>query len=209
MNRYSDKRVLPTATLKLAWELDGQIPDECGKLVYRTQRIRISWEEEDGKQESFCLVLLGRSNGICDDNAFLGRERVSTLEKLDLMKEWIDNCVGQHKSSCADDLGREDEFEKLVKATYFGVIDVVNMELTPLPASSDSTKRPEKYVALSYVWGDRKNHQGQHVTTRANVIRRTSPKGLREDWETLPTTIKIPSCASYNHQRCSLILKNV
>lgn len=109
------------------------------------------------------------------------------------MNEWITNCVEQHESSCADDLGRGGEFEELVKGTYFGVIDVVKMQLMPLPAASDSTNRPAKYVALSYVWGDRRNHKGQHRTTRANVIRRTRPKGLIEDWETLPKTIKVPN----------------
>ncbi|KAL2292367.1 hypothetical protein FJTKL_09345 [Diaporthe vaccinii] len=81
-----------------------------------------------------------------------------------------------------------DEFEKLVQATYFGVIDVLDMQLKPLPLAADGS--PEKYVALSYGWENTANPQGRHITTRVNVMSRIQPMGLRKDWAVLPKTIQ-------------------
>ncbi|KAL2292366.1 hypothetical protein FJTKL_09345 [Diaporthe vaccinii] len=97
-------------------------------------------------------------------------------------------CAEKHDSSCADELGTMDEFEKLVQATYFGVIDVLDMQLKPLPLAADGS--PEKYVALSYGWENTANPQGRHITTRVNVMSRIQPMGLRKDWAVLPKTIQ-------------------
>lgn len=178
----------------LAWELDGRRAGEYNRVVNRTRRIRISWPEVGGKLESICIILVGSPNDGHNDFTFLGREAVPPQEKLDLIRRWIEVCAEKHGSSCADELGTMDEFERLVQATYFGVIDVLDMQLKPLPLAADGC--PEKYVALSYVWGDTASPHGRHITTRVNVMSRIQPLGLIKDWAILPKTIQVRTAES-------------
>lgn len=62
------------------------------------------------------------------------------------------------------------------------------MQLKRLPF--DVYGYPEKYVALSYVWGTA-NPQGRHMTTRVNVMSRIQPIDFRKDWAVLPKTIRV------------------
>lgn len=66
------------------------------------------------------------------------------------MKSWIDFCVEKHGPSCQNKHGKSSEFNELISGTYFGVIDVIDTQLKRLPIVDG---KPERYVALSYVWG--------------------------------------------------------
>lgn len=189
--RYSRTETQSAGPLKLAWEIDGRRPDEASLFDHTTRRIRVSWDETDGTQESFFLILLRSPCDHGDDCAFLGREEISPEDKLDMMKDWIKVCAEQHNSSCGGDLGGKTEFEALVKSTYFGVIDVFDMQLKALPAAEDDTGRHAEYVALSYVWGDARGSQGEHMTSRTNVMARTDKDGLKKDQKLLPKTIQV------------------
>lgn len=189
INRYSGNKAPTTGPLGLVWELDGRSAGEGGRLVNRTRRIRILWRDTDGKTDSVCLVLVGAHNDPRNDRTFLGREAVPFQDKLDIMKGWVEVCTEEHDQNCSDELGTRAEFERLVVATYFGVIDVVDMQLKPLPTTQDGS--PEKYVALSYVWGDAADLQVRHMTTRRNVMNRIQKRGLRKDWSLLPKTIRV------------------
>ncbi|KAG8167099.1 hypothetical protein KVR01_002788 [Diaporthe batatas] len=188
VNRYSGNKAPTTGPLGLLWELDGRCVGGDYRLVNRTRRIRISWRDTDGRTESVCLVLVGSQNDPQDDHAFLGREAVPFQQKLDIMRGWLETCTEKHDQSCSDELGTRAEFERLVVATYFGVIDVVDIQLKPLPTAQDG--RPEKYVALSYVWGDTAGPHVRYMTTRRNVMKRIQERGLGEDWRFLPKTIQ-------------------
>lgn len=191
VNRYSGDKAPTTGPLGLAWELDGRSAGEDDRLVNRTRRIRILWRDTDGRKESICLVLVGTHNDPRDDRAFLGREAVPFQDRLEIMKRWVEVCTEEHDQNCSDELGTRAEFERLVVATYFGVIDVVDMQLKPLPSSQNGS--PEKYVALSYVWGDAADPHVQYMTTRRNVMNRIQKRGLRKDWAFLPKTIRVPT----------------
>ena len=71
----------------------------------------------------------------------------------------------------------------LIQTTSFGVIDVVDLRLKKLPMEGS---KPARFVALSYVWGERKTHQ----TVRSNVLARLRQGGLENDWDSLPKTIR-------------------
>ncbi|KAK0707287.1 heterokaryon incompatibility protein-domain-containing protein [Lasiosphaeris hirsuta] len=106
------------------------------------------------------------------------------------MKSWIDLCVKKHGSGCQNKHGKSSEFRQLVESTYFGVIDVIGMQLKPLPIVSG---QPECYVALSYVWGGGghpSTSQKPYTTTRANVMGHIQHGGLEKAWDKLPQTIQ-------------------
>lgn len=79
------------------------------------------------------------------------------------------------------------DFHRLVRETYFGVVDVIEMRLTELPFRNET---PEGFVAPSYVWGRDKIRELSYMTTRSNVMVRIQPGGLKESWNSLPTTIR-------------------
>jgi hypothetical protein len=54
---------------------------------------------------------------------------VDPKEKPALMTGWIDLCARKHGKECQTKHGSKEEFKKLVKGTYFGVVDVVDMDL--------------------------------------------------------------------------------
>ncbi|KAK8118424.1 Heterokaryon incompatibility protein [Apiospora kogelbergensis] len=197
VQRYSGIRVSTDAPLYLTWEVDGRQITEGDRIVNRTRRIRLSWRETDGKQESVYLVLVApkssrrinsdayTANAI--DSHFLGRGLLENKEKQALMKSWIDLCVDQHGSKCTETHATSHDFKKLIRSTFFGVVDVLDMQLKALPVVNG---KPERYVALSYVWGKNPLNGKAYTTTRANVMIRIQHGGLESAWERLPRTIQ-------------------
>jgi len=61
------------------------------------------------------------------------------------------------------------QFEEMIAKSYFGVIDVYEMRLTSLPLG-------EKYVALSYVWGE----GDRYKTMLSNVENHKQHGGLEK-----------------------------
>ncbi|KAM7209907.1 hypothetical protein V8F06_014710 [Rhypophila decipiens] len=172
IDRYSGRgAVEPNANIYLTWEVDGrQRAAVSDRLINRTRRIRLSWKERDGKEETVYLVFVAPSRARrlnsdayaskATDTHFLGRGLFDTREKQALMKRWIDLCVENHGSGCQNKHGKSSEFRQLVESTYFGVIDVIDMQLKPLPIVNGV---PERYVALSYVWG------GGHLASQSQL----------------------------------------
>lgn len=197
VERYSGSKVDGEAGLFLSWEVDGrQILDE-GRIVNRTRRIRMTWRDRNGKEETVYVVFVspsGASRYRSDTNPttpksadFLGREIMGTDEKQTLLKSWVDLCVNSHGPNCQNKHGERSEFRTLIKGTYFGVLDVIDMQLKELPMVDDE---PKKYVALSYVWGKHPSANKSYVTTRSNVMSRIQPRGLQRAWDRLPRTIQ-------------------
>jgi hypothetical protein len=52
-----------------------------------------------------------------------------------------------------------------VEWTYFGVVDVNDMQHKALPMTDE---KPSQYVALSYIWG--MNAKSNYTTRRSNVM---------------------------------------
>lgn len=118
---------------------------------------------------------------------FLGREFSDQKEKQALIKSWLDLCLKEHGLPCLDTHDTEGEFMELVKETYFGVIDVTDMQLKGLPIKEG---KPERYVALSYVWGREPHDEQPYTTVRANVMTHILHGGLETAWDKLPRRIQ-------------------
>jgi hypothetical protein len=87
-------------------------------------------------------------------------------------------------------LGIKDDFYETLTEPYFGVIDIENDSLVPLPFQENRGKLDFKsYAAVSYVWG---NHEGQHLhkTTTANIQGRRKSGGLSSVVNLLPDGLK-------------------
>ena len=166
-------------------------------FVNSTRRVRLSWNETTGNAQEAYLVFVAprdplRPNSDATsrwerETHFLGREFGDQKEKQALIKSWLDLCVQEHSEECRDRHGTEMEFKELIKETYFGVIDVADMQLKALPIRKGM---PELYVALSYVWGRKAHDEPPYVTTRANVMTHILHGGLETAWDKLPRTIQ-------------------
>lgn len=197
VQRYSGIRVSADTRLILTWEIDGRQTGKGKTVINRTRRIRLSWKKTSGKEESVYLVLVApkgsrRINSdahaaSAKDSHFLGRGLVDKKEKQALMKSWIDLCVEKHGPKCKNTHAMKPDFKRLIKSTFFGVIDVIDMQLKPLPIVNG---KPERYVALSYVWGKTHLKDRPYTTTRANVMVRIQHGGLESAWERPPRTIQ-------------------
>ena len=198
VERYSRGKTESSATLFLSWEVDGrQTTTGNERLINRTRRIRLSWREKDGKEEHVYLVLVAPTSARrpnsdayaaqATQTHFLGRGRVDSTEKQALIKSWIDLCVKKHDSNCQKKHGTRAEFKKLIEGTFFGVIDVTDMQLKALPVTDGE---PARYVALSYVWGKRPMGEYTYTTTRVNVMVHIQHGGLEKAWDQLPKTIQ-------------------
>ncbi|KAJ6103375.1 hypothetical protein N7486_005802 [Penicillium sp. IBT 16267x] len=120
-------------------------------------------------------------------NHFLGRGFGDQKEKQALIKSWIDLCVKDHEL-CRDNHDTDTAFEDLVKQSYFGVVDVVDMQLKSLPQKKNGSLEP--YVALSYVWGQKAQDEPPYITNRRTVMTHILHGGLETAWEKLPRTIQ-------------------
>lgn len=199
IGRYSGADAVgESADVFLTWEVDGrQRVPESDRLVNRTRRIRLMWTELSGKEENVYLVFVARAGPhMLNSDAyatkaththFLGRGPSENKERQALMKSWVDLCVDKHGPDCQNKHGGSSEFTKLLNSTYFGVIDVVDMQLKRLPVNKGV---PERYVALSYVWGKRPAGLDPYITKRENVMRHIQHGGLEKEWDKLPRTIQ-------------------
>lgn len=201
VKRYSSGNVHDTAKLFLTWEIDGRKAVENDQHVNLTRRLRVRWNEIAGARQDMYLVLVApkSSRHINSDayaafgkhNHFLGRGLIEPNEKQSLIKSWIDLCVkghGKNTSDCHTTHGSTKDFKGLIKGTHFGVIDVVDMCLKELPL--DSNGNPERYVALSYVWGKRPFGEEVYKTLMSNVLLHIRHGGIEKVWNQLPRTIQ-------------------
>ncbi|KAI5860078.1 heterokaryon incompatibility protein-domain-containing protein [Durotheca rogersii] len=195
IERYSGgntgpEKVNAKTICSLRWELHGQIV-HSSEPVNRTRRICLTWTEQTGHAQEVFLLFVARKDAITRHNLDvrpLGRDPADQEGKLALVKRWFDICVRNHED-CRITHGTKKGFMELIEGTYFGVIDVVDMRLKSLPL--DRSLRPERFVALSYVWGPRESDDDMsYVTTQSNVIDRMRHNGLRKIIHNLPKTLR-------------------
>lgn len=201
VRRYSSGNVHDVAMLFLTWEIDGREAAEDHQHVNLTRRLRVRWTEIAGATQDVYLVLVAPKSprqinsdayaAFGKNTHFLGRGLIEPNEKQSLIKSWIDLCVkghGKDTSDCHTTHGSAADFKGLIKGTHFGVIDVVDMCLKELPL--DSKGNPERYVALSYVWGKRPPGEEVYKTVMSNVLLHIRHGGIEKMWNQLPRTIQ-------------------
>ncbi|KAL2126110.1 hypothetical protein VTI74DRAFT_1673 [Chaetomium olivicolor] len=77
-----------------------------------------------------------------------------------------------------------------VMVPYFGVIDIENDQLVPLPfAERGDVLSFESYATVSYVWGNDEGHR-QQMTTTANIQSRRKSGGLASIIPELPKALR-------------------
>ncbi|KAI3317941.1 heterokaryon incompatibility protein-domain-containing protein [Xylariaceae sp. AK1471] len=166
IHRYSGgvaRKVDAKITCSLLWEVHGRVAKSQSSFVNSTRRIRLSWDDRTGHtQEVFLLFVAPREASRPNSDA--------------------------HHDECCFTHGTEDEFNGLIKETYFGVIDVADMQLKSLPLNSKGD--PEPFVALSYVWGQGKLNESPYVTNRLNIMTHIQHGGLETIWDKLPRTLQ-------------------
>ncbi|KIW72051.1 hypothetical protein PV04_00274 [Phialophora macrospora] len=206
-----------SATCHTNWEIDGR---ERTQVIMRprTRRIHITWEMPDlgdmpGLEDAHFVFYVGPSShphsdareNFINEVLFLGRPIESVSDKKALMRSWLDLCCDSHKGHCIRQMECTSDFGKMIQSSFFGVIDVVTMNLTSLPCQNlpmdqpftDSPYNPvyvagdgsrliyEPYLALSYAWGPQSD-RGAYMTNLDNVLQHRQPGGLEEHVREFP-----------------------
>ncbi|KAL7928733.1 heterokaryon incompatibility domain-containing protein [Trichoderma chlorosporum] len=183
-------------TCRLVWELDGRDSPELTSRK-RTRRLRIRWSEERLKAYEAYLVLAAPASYdqsnldypllLNEETQFLGRRIGPVVNKRNLIREFLRLCETNHDERCTGKLGIEDPFAETLKQSYFGVIDIQNQNLVPLPYTNGKGYLSfETYATVSYVWGSSRDHR----TTLSNIQDRLKSGGLAQTIEALPTTLR-------------------
>ena len=149
--------ILPVDTIQtngsaqcyINWELDGRAfsQDKDGPLNGRTRRIHLVWDDERLKDSYLVFVAPERylrPNSDArpawgNEALFLGRTIDTEMGNQALIKSWLDLCRKTHQGPCRDDTTMESssEFGDVISQSYFGVIDVLDMQLTSLPFKTE------------------------------------------------------------------------
>lgn len=185
-----------STTCRLVWELDGRDSLEPASRK-RTRRLRIRWNQERLKAYEAYLVLAAPScydesnldypRLLNEETQFLGRRIGPVVNKRNLIREFLRLCETHHDERCTGKLGIEHPFAETLKQSYFGVIDIHNQNLVPLPYRKDKDYLAfQPYATVSYVWGNSRDHR----TTLSNIQDRLKSGGLAETIETLPVALK-------------------
>ncbi|RYP66470.1 hypothetical protein DL770_008792 [Monosporascus sp. CRB-9-2] len=195
VERYSRRDIPRNTKCFLTWQVDGRCEDTAGRVINKTRRLRLSWAGDVNDGQVY-LVLAAPTNtpstGLDSPAPWvkgahsLGREFHDQAEKQALIKSWLDLCHKEHGDTCRETHGTTEDHLKLVGETYFGVIDVVDMQLKALPIDNG---RPARYVALSYVWGGNRK-EPRYMTTISTVMTHIRHGGLSYAWAKLPKTIQ-------------------
>jgi hypothetical protein len=181
----------------LMWEIDGRLLDKDSK---RTRRLRIRWSQPSLEPYESYLVLAATAiydhsdvdyRGLLNDETeFVGRRVGRTENKRNLIREFLRLCERHYDERCTQKLGIEDEFHETLMEPYFGVIDIENDQLVPLPfAERGDVLSFESYTAVSYVWGNDEGHR-QQMTTTANIQSRRKSGGLASIIPELPKALQ-------------------
>ncbi|KAJ3527882.1 hypothetical protein NM208_g10488 [Fusarium decemcellulare] len=193
----------PSCSVK--WEIDGRaaLDGDQSDTINKTRRIRVCWDKPEFKSHEAYLVLVadyGKNLPKSDMHSmgkdhvqYLGRTIDSPHGNQSLAVSWMRLCKDRHGHLCngprPPDMARR--FYEMVSQSYFGVIDVTNLQLTRLPLLGDTrnyepTSAP--YVALSYVWGD--VNSDLYKTKRSNILTYRSHGGLEQVFTLFPKTIQ-------------------
>jgi hypothetical protein len=196
------------AVCHLIWEIDGRrlmnSPRPPGRPPLAeakgqkcTRRLRVCWSHPDIEQSYLVLAApvgynasdVDYSNLLNDETEFLGR-RLGRLEsKKNLIRELLRLCERNHGDRCMRKLGIEDDFHETLVEPYFGVIDIENDRLVPLPFRETKTQlKFDSYAVVSYVWGEISSRQ--HITKVSNIQSRRKSGGLALAIRALPEALK-------------------
>ena len=138
-------RTYDSARCYANWELDGRASSrgQDGPVSGRTRRIHLVWDDERLSDSYLVFVAPERylrpnsdARRIWGNEAlFLGRTIDTEMGNQALIKSWLDLCRKTHRGPCRDDTTMETgvEFGDVISQSYFGVIDVLDMQLTSLP----------------------------------------------------------------------------
>ncbi|KAK8045582.1 hypothetical protein PG993_005606 [Apiospora rasikravindrae] len=201
IQRYGSGDIDDSTTCSLRWELDRRQDEDpsSAESAHSSWRLRLSWNEISGKVQDVYVALMPPQSSAPSSTYSSGQPTSQTKAKSQpsatdtstdvqvLVETWVGTCLEQHRGSCDATHNSTEEFKSLVEETYFGVIDVVDMQLKELPIEDG---RPNPYVALSYVWGQEIRGNSDYVSTRATVMKYITPGGLKQVWERLPQTIQ-------------------
>ncbi|KAL6693795.1 heterokaryon incompatibility domain-containing protein [Trichoderma pleuroticola] len=183
-------------TCRLVWELDGRDSLDPSSRK-RTRRLRIRWSQERLKAYEAYLVLAAPATYdesnldypllLNEETQFLGRRIGPVVNKRNLIREFLRLCENNHDERCTGKLGIEDPFAETLKQSYFGVIDIQNQNLVPLPYTNNKDYLSfQPYATVSYVWGNIRDHR----TTLSNIQDRLKSGGLAQTIDALPVALK-------------------
>ena len=190
-------------TCHFVWEIDGRtcvVPFE-GMEANRTRRLRVCWNDSRLKQYEAYLVLAAPAKydksdidyrGLLNkDTQFLGRRLGCTENKKNLIREFLRLCETRHDHRCSGKLGIENPFRETLMEPYFGVIDIENDRLVPLPFSqTEEFLTFESYATASYVWGPGGAKYREHTTRICNIQSRLKSGGLAAVLKQLPLALR-------------------
>jgi hypothetical protein len=189
------------ATCNLIWEMDGRMSTDPRRALgeKRTRRLRVHWNNARLKQFDSYLVLAAPAKydtsdvdypgQLNDETQFLGRRFGATENKKNLIREFLRLCERHHDRRCTQKLGIEDPFRDTLMEPYFGVIDIENDNLVPLPYEERNERLEfEAYAAVSYVWGGKGSRE--HKTRIGNIQSRRKSGGLAGVIRKLPRALQ-------------------
>jgi hypothetical protein len=188
------------AICHLIWEIDGRTSvDTEARGGKCTRRLKVCWNHPKLEQCEFYLVLAAPASydnsdvdyrgSLNSETEFLGRRLGRTENKRNLIRELVRLCERYHGYRCTKKLGIEDDFHVTLMEPYFGVIDIENDNLVPLPFKEIGYQLEfESYATVSYVWGDSDNRQ--HTTKMANIQSRRKSGGLASVIGALPKALQ-------------------
>ncbi|KAF2466592.1 uncharacterized protein BDR25DRAFT_293523 [Lindgomyces ingoldianus] len=176
------------AVCHLIWEIDGRTSvDTEARGEKCTRRLRVCWNHPNLEQCESYLVLAAPARYdnsdvnyrgfLNNETEFLGRRLGRTENKRNFIRELVRLCERYHGYRCTRKLGIEDDFHVTLMEPYFGVIDIENDSLVPLPFKENGDQLEfESYATVSYVWGE--SDSRQHTTRMANIQSRRKSGGL-------------------------------
>lgn len=189
------------AVCYLTWEMDGRPSVDPRRALgeKRTRRLRVTWSDAILRAfESYLILAAPKEYENSDldypkqlnmETQFLGRRFGATENKKNLIREFLRLCETDHDRRCTEKLGIENPFLETLMEPYFGVIDIENDRLVPLPfEETDERLQFEAYAAVSYVWGDIGTLD--YRTKIDNIQSRRKSGGLAATLRKLPKALK-------------------
>ncbi|KAF4426390.1 hypothetical protein CFRS1_v009752 [Colletotrichum fructicola] len=196
------EHALENAKCSISWEIDGREASRSKSRGHNpantvrgiTRRMHIRWDHPRLSDaylvyvapERFARTASDADRVWAKDSLFLGRKITEDIENQALIRSWLDLCQKSHRGPCRQNkeegVGR---FVEMVSHSYFGVIDVQNMQLTQLPCKSRETSRDGR--ERSYVWG---TDETAYTTLTDNVMLHRMHGGLEDVLLRLPKAIQ-------------------
>jgi Heterokaryon incompatibility protein (HET) len=178
----------------VSWEIDGHTRRHHGDQTQNvSRRLLLSWTDRGQPRDAYIVYVPPQNPNLPNSDAtteyhahdnFFGRPISSNKGKQALIRSWIDKCDPKHSDTCKPHVEYTEAFRDLMNQNYFGVIDVIDMQLKKLPFNDDY--EPEKFVALSYVW----EHGDTYTTIKSNVSMHLAHGGLESVFNKLPRVIQ-------------------